>query len=284
MITLSLPQLSKENISTGWLLSFIKWFIRDPRHYQVMFLTIFLFYGLVVLHWDADPVIYAAAFASCLVTQYAFIVFKTKDLNSLKSALISSLSLCLMLKTNHPEVMMLSGVLTVSGKFIFRYHGKHIFNPTNFGIIITILLTGSAWISPGQWGNNGLLVFSIGILGLIVLLRVKRFDTAMAFLLTFCALSFFRSVMLIGWSFDVFLHQFTSGTFLLFTFFMITDPVSTPSSKTARIIWSSMVAALAFYLASFQFVKGAPLWALFFISPLTILFDKIFVHKKFSWL
>ena len=180
--------------------------------------------------------------------------------------------------------MMLAGLLSISSKFIFRFRGKHIFNPTNFGIIITILFTHAAWISPGQWGNNGLLVFSIGLTGLIVLLSVKRLDTALAFLLTFCLLSFIRSVVIVGWSYDVFLHQFTSGTLLLFTFFMITDPVSTPSHKHARIIWASLVAMLAFYLSNYQFINGAPLWALFFISPLTFFLDKLFVHRKFSWI
>jgi Na+-transporting NADH:ubiquinone oxidoreductase subunit NqrB len=197
--------------------------------------------------------------------------------------MISSLSLCLLLKTNDPAVMLLAGILSISIKFIFRFNGKHIFNPTNFGIITTILLTHAAWISPGQWGNSGLLVFSIGLLGLVVLLSVKRLDTAFAFLLTFCALSFIRSVIVVGWSFDVFLHQFTSGTLLLFTFFMITDPVSTPSHKHARIIWASLVAMLTFYLSNYEFMNGAPLWALFFISPLTFFLDKLFVHQKFSW-
>jgi hypothetical protein len=65
---------------------------------------------------------------------------------------------------------------------------------------------------------------------------------------------------------------------------MITDPVSTPSHPQARIAWAALVALLAFYLATYQFVNGAPLWALFFLSPLTILLDKFFVHSKFSWI
>lgn len=279
---LSLP--AKRRTIFEWVELFIQWFTHDPRHYQIAFLGFFLAYGINILQWDADVIIYAAAFVSCLVTQYLFIVFKTKDLRSLKSALISSLSLSLMLKTNDPLVMCLAGVLSISGKFIFRFNKKHVFNPTNFGIIITMLLSGSAWISPGQWGNNGLQVFSIGILGLVVLLRVKRLDTAFAFLITFCVLSFIRSVIVVGWQADVFIHQFTSGTLLLFTFFMITDPVSTPAHKTARIIWACLVGLLAFYLSAYEFVNGAPLWALFFIAPITIFFDKIFLHSKFSWI
>ncbi|MEO6166388.1 MAG: RnfABCDGE type electron transport complex subunit D [Chitinophagales bacterium] len=273
---------------------FASWFTRDPRHYQIIFLSCFLWYGISALRWDIAAPVLAAAFCACLITQYLFIAFKRCDLHSLKSAMISSLSLCLLLKTNDVYVMLLAGVLSISGKFIFRIKypssgkiaagWKHFFNPTNFGIITTILLTGNAWISPGQWGSAGVMVFCIGILGFAVLLKVKRLDIAITFFTVFCILNFIRSVMVVGWSADVFFHQFTSGTLLLFTFFMITDPVSTPSHKVARIIWAALVAMLAFYLATYQFVNGAPLWALFFLSPATILFDKFFLHPKFSWL
>lgn len=264
--------------------TFINWFNRDARHYQIIFLSSFLTYGIVTLQWEIAPIVFTAAFCACFVTQYLFIVFKTHDLHSLKSAMISSLSLCLLLKTNDPAVMTLAGILSISGKFIFRWNGKHFFNPANFGIITTILITGKAWISPGQWGSDGLLVFCIGILGFTVLLNVKRLDVAITFFSVFCFLNFIRSVVVLGWSTDDFAHQFTSGTLLLFTFFMITDPVSTPSHKIARIVWATLLALLAFYLAAYQFVDGAPLWALFILSPFTVLFNKLFPHTKFSWL
>ncbi|MBK9731556.1 MAG: RnfABCDGE type electron transport complex subunit D [Chitinophagaceae bacterium] len=263
--------------------SFVYWFNSDARHYQLVFLTSFLCYGISMLQWEYEPVVFAAAFSTCFITQYLFIVFKTQDLHSLKSAMISALSLCLLLKTNDPLIMTLAGILSISGKFIFRWNGKHFFNPTNFGIITTILITGSAWISPGQWGSDGQLVFCIGLLGFTILLNVKRLDIAITFFSVFCILNFIRSVSVIGWTTDVFIHQFSSGTLLLFTFFMITDPVSTPSHQIARIIWGALVALLAFYLSAYQFVNGAPLWALFFLSPSTILFNKFFPHSKFSW-
>ncbi len=265
----------------------IKWLNSDPRHFQISFLSIFLFYGIEVLYWEMKWLNIAATFAACLLTQFLFTYLSNKNYQSLKSAFISALSLLLMLKTNLILVMVLASFLSIASKFIFTFkvgeEKKHFFNPTNFGIIITILLTGNAWISPGQWGSNALLVFGIGILGLAVLIKVKRLDVALAFFITFCLLNFVRSVMMLGWHTDFFMHQFTSGTLLLFTFFMITDPVSTPSNSYARIVWGVLVAMLAFYLSAYEFVNGAPLWALFFISPTTILFDKIFPHPKFYW-
>jgi len=267
----------------SWLDKATGAFLKDPRHYQVTFLLIFLGYGITNLGWEVDLFKFSLTFITCLTTQAVFTAFTNKDFNSLKSALISSLSLCLMFKTNETGTVFLAAFLSIASKFMFRINGKHVFNPTNFGIIITILLTGKAWISPGQWGSNALLLFLIGLLGLSVLLRVKRLDTAIAFFLTFMGLSFIRSVLYQGWPVDFFLHQFTSGTLLLFTFFMITDPVSTPSHKAARIIWAMMVAILAFWMQNKLFVNGAPIWALFFLSPLTIVFDKLLSANQFKW-
>ena len=258
-------------------------FTSDPRHYQITFLLIFLLFGITNLGWEVEKFKFIVTFITCLSTQAVFTLFTNKDFNSLKSALISSLSLCLMFKTNEMGTIFLAGFLSVASKFMFRFNGKHIFNPTNFGIIITILLSGKAWISPGQWGSNGLLLLFIGLLGLTVLLRVKRLDTAFAFFITFVVLSFMRNVLYQGWPIDFFFHQFTSGTLLLFTFFMITDPVSTPSHKIARIMWSVLIGVLAFYMQHILFVNGAPIWALFMLSPLTILLDKLFSANQFKW-
>jgi len=276
--------IQKPKVIPDVVQSFFNWFNSDPRHYQIIFLSIFLFYGIAGLNWEVNTPNLLLTFFTCFITQSIFTAFTTNDYRSLKSAAISALSLCLMLKTNSPLVIVIASVLTISSKFVLRFEKKHFFNPTNFGIIATILLTRNAWISPGQWGSNGLLVFSIGLLGLFVLLRVRRLDTAIAFLVTYCALSFIRSVIVLGWQPDFFFHQFTSGTLLLFSFFMITDPVSTPSHPQARIAWATLVGLLAFFLANYEFVNGAPLWALFFLSPLTILLDKIFIHSKFSWI
>ena len=255
----------------------------DPRVYQITFLCVFLFYGIAVLGWDVDAGKFALTFATCLFTQFVFTAVTSKDYYSLLSATISSLSLCLMLKTNELGTVALAAFLSIAEKFVFRFNGKHFFNPTNFGICVTILLTGEAWISPGQWGNNAFLLLLIGSLGLFVLIKVKRFDTAIAFLVSYIGLLCYRHIIYQGWPADFLVHQLQSGTLLLFTFFMITDPVSTPSHPVARVVWAMAIGTLAFYLQSYHFINGSPLWALFFLSPFTILIDKLFKHSNFKW-
>ncbi len=64
---------------------------------------------------------------------------------------------------------------------------------------------------------------------------------------------------------------------------MITDPAATPSHKTARILWAFSIGVLAFWLQAYHFMNATPLWALFFLSPLTPFLDYFFKGKKFEW-
>ena len=227
---------------------------------------------------------------TCLAVQAAWIHFKSKDWTSLKSALVSAMSICLMMQANSVWTFVLAAVLSIAGKFFIKVNGKHIFNPTNFGICVTVMLTGDAWISPGQWGSDAMLLFAVGLTGLVVLLRVKRLDTAFAFLLTFLGLMFARNIIYLGWPMDYFFHQLNAGSLLLFTFFMITDPVQTPVSQNARMIWAVAVGVLAYYMATKwwsssigSFYSAAPIWALFFLSPLVPVLDKFLKGERFSW-
>lgn len=274
----------------GFFRGIYEYLSSDARHYQVLFLFTFLLFGIFKLGWDADLLRFNITLLTCLAVQAIGIHFTTKDYSGLKSALISSFSLCLMLHSNSNWTMVLAAVLSIGSKFFIRWNGKHIFNPTNFGIVTTILLTrllvdgGDAWVSPGQWGNDAFLLFLVGSAGLVVLLRVKRLDTAIAFLVTFLGLAFSRDIIYQGWPMDFFVHKIYSGSLLLFTFFMITDPVPTPSSMKARIIWAAMVGALAWYLnAMLQVQHAAPIWALFFLTPLVPLFDRFMPGPRFQW-
>jgi Na+-translocating ferredoxin:NAD+ oxidoreductase RnfD subunit len=123
----------------------------------------------------------------------------------------------------------------------------------------------------------------VGAAGMMVVFKVGRFDLALPFLFTFAGLEFYRIVLYQGWPLDFFVHKMLNGSLMLFTFFMITDPVSTPNHRAGRIIFAVLVAVVAFYLGNYKFIQGATVWALFFLSPLTILFDKLFKNGKFQW-
>jgi len=100
---------------------------------------------------------------------------------------------------------------------------------------------------------------------------------------TFAALLFVRQILFLGWPLDFFVQSISTGSLLLFSFFMITDPKTTPNHSIARIVWAAVVAAVAFYLATFHFVNGAPVWVLILSQPLVPVLDHVFKEKLFEW-
>ncbi len=265
-------------------------FALDPRYFQVIFQAIFLSYGILFLHWNADWQHYILSIGGCLFFQYAADSIKSKRfLKSTEfdrwgfSVLISAMSLCLLLKTNDWYVSLFAAFLTVASKYVLRFNQKHIFNPSAFGIVVTLLLTKDAWLSPGQWGSNAVIFFGVVTFGTIVVTRVQKLDVSLAFLLTFIGLLYWRQVYVLGWPMDHFIHSFSTGSLLLFTFFMISDPRTSPNHPIARIIWAVLIAVVSFYLAAFKWKYNTIIWVLVAAAPLVPILDKIFKAKSFQW-
>ncbi|MGB3627423.1 MAG: RnfABCDGE type electron transport complex subunit D, partial [Henriciella sp.] len=79
------------------------------------------------------------------------------------------------------------------------------------------------------------------------------------------------------------MHQLSSGTLLVFTFFMITDPRSTPDSRAGRILFAAAVAALTAWFIIGPNVRAAPLMALAALSLLTPILDRLLPASRFQW-
>lgn len=258
-------------------------FIRDARHFQILFLSSFLVYGLSSLGWGDQWERYLTLLGAGLLTQIAGIRYYGIPRHSIKSALITILGLSLLLQCQEFIWCAAAAILAIGSKFLIRYKGKHLFNPANFGIMIVILLGAPAWISPGQWGSTPMLLLFFTGAALMVLLRVGRIDTSLTFLLTLIALEVGRSVFYLGWGTDVVAHKFMNGSLLLFAFFMITDPRTTPNSRKGRIIWAMLIAVATFSLTAWHYLFTAPMWVLLAVSPLTVLLDHLFKGKQFNW-
>jgi Na+-transporting NADH:ubiquinone oxidoreductase subunit NqrB len=258
--------------------------IKDARDFQIGYLLIFLLYGILFLAWDADLSKYIVICAACLITQAVGIRFTTRNYRGLKSAMITALGLCLLLKANSYETLVLASVLSIASKFLIRSKGKHIFNPNNFGLVLVLLLfPNDAWISPGQWGSDAMLAYFFTGAALIMLLRVGRLSTTIGFLGMLFILEYCRTVLYQGWPMDALMLKFSNGSLLLFAFFMITDPVTTPRTVKGRLLWSACVGILTFVLTGWFYLHTAPIWALFIFAPATLLVNKIFKGKAFSW-
>src|SRR5207253_4660052 len=169
-------------------------------------------------------------------------------------------------RTNSLVLAGLTALVTISSKFVLRWRGKHIFNPTNFGIVLMIILTrGAVWVSPGQWGDFTFFAFLVICLGGLVVNRASRADVTLAFLCAWAALLFGRSLWL-GEPMTIPLHRLHNGALLIFAFFMISDPKTTPNSRTGRILFAALVALGAGFVQFKLFRTNGLLWSLVVFS------------------
>jgi enediyne biosynthesis protein E5 len=257
-------------------------FPSDPRYYQIAVLTSLLIYGVGWLGFDVGVSQVAILLGSVLLTQFLYGKFFAASPFDPRSALISGLSLCLLLRTNSPLLMIVTAVVTIASKFVLKWNHKHIFNPTNFGIIAMIALSGEVWVSPAQWGSKLYFGFLMACLGGMVVHRALRSDVSYMFIFSYAALLFGRAFWL-GDPWAIPLKQLQSGALLLFTFFMISDPKTTPDSRAGRILFAIIVAAGAAYVQFGLYRTNGLLWSLVVCSALTPLIDYLLPGTKYQW-
>src|SRR5262249_10857604 len=199
-----------------------------------------------------------AALASLLTFNFGWIDFGAKPLNSalaiafalatqaicsrafglpqidLRSPLITGLSLSLLLRADEPWVHAAAAVIAILSEFVARIDGKHIWNPAGFAIVALLLtVPDHVWISPGQWGSTIWFAAFVSFFAILVLGAARRSDIALFFLASHAALLLARAVWL-GDPLAIPLHQIQSGSLLIFTFFMISDPKTSPDSRPGR--------------------------------------------------
>lgn len=254
---------------------------RDPRHYQILSLFLLLTAGVAWLGFGVPYACMALITASALLTQYIFTRLFRLPAYDPKSALITAFSLCILLRANSPVTLALAAGMAIASKFLLRVNSKHIFNPANIAIALFVFLH-QAWISPAQWGSAAWFAFLFVCLGGLVVNRAKRADVALGFLFFYIALLFARAFWL-GDPWTIPMKQMRSGALLLFAFFMISDPKTTPDSRAGRLVFAGMVAAFAFTLQYGLYIPQGLIYALALLAPLTIVIDRLLPGEKYLW-
>ncbi|MEK7265771.1 MAG: RnfABCDGE type electron transport complex subunit D [Pseudomonadota bacterium] len=203
--------------------------------------------------FDIAPLDFLAIVATALSTQWAMsTVFAIRF--EAKSALITALSLTLLLRANEVWPLILAAFIAIAAKFLIRARGKHVFNPANIGIVAVTLLSGAAWTTPGQWGTAVWLAAVIAGAGFFVAYRASRLDVPLIFLGVFAAMIFARAVWL-GDPLSIPMHRLQNGALILFAFFMISDPKTTPDSALLRALFAAGTAALS-YIFIYHFYRA----------------------------
>ena len=238
----------------------------DNRYVAPLFITCILLvghlsYGILESYKKTALAIIAAIIMELILGR----IFFGKWLN-LASAYITGISVGILVRSPAYWPYALCSVISIVSKYVLRIKGRHIWNPSNFGIAVLLFLAPETMaVLSIQWGNNLLPILVIWILGSIIIWRARRFHISATYVVSFFFFAFLRS-WITGDPWQAEVAPITGPMYQLFVFFMITDPKTTVRSKMGQCAVAFCVALVEFVLRLGQVVY-APIFALFFVGP-----------------
>lgn len=272
------------------------WSRIDPRYLQAGLATTIL----VVGQWQFGTIggydRLLTALLCALGCETIFSLWIRKRWPAWPSVYISGLSVVILTKPNPSSLawplslwpFALTALISITSKYVITYRGRHLFNPTNFGLCMLLLLASNqvALLST-QWGNAWGALALIWAWGTLVVVRAKVFTITLTYLLSFSALAWVRTLVN-GNSYINEVAPITGPMLTLFMFFMVTDPAVVPTRQGARIAMTVAVALLEclfrlqneWRLPGMDWVLMAPpMFAYFLIGPVARWLDLRFVPQ-----
>ncbi len=249
---------------SAWIIPHIK----DPRWLLCIYLAIYTWFGHVYLSFNRSPDQMLIAIGACVFFDMLYTWVSTRKLLFPLSALISAFGLIILFSSpGSGWLMLFVSWLTITGKYLLTWRGHHLFNPTNLSLVIVLILTsGHAAIAPAyQWGGSWWLPIVIFLLGLVLMWKVNKLPVVLSFWAFFVIGAAIRSVA-IDMPLEITLWaQVSGGAFMLFSFFMITDPMTTPATTRGMIIYGFSI-GLVDTLFQLNTAVYSVFYALFFVT------------------
>jgi len=238
----------------------------DNRYIAPLFITCILVVGHLSYGFLESYTKTAIAIAASIVAEIILgRIFFGKWLN-LASAYITGISVGILVRSPAYWPFALGSVISIMSKYVLRIKGRHIWNPSNFGIAVLLFLAPETMaVLSIQWGNNLLPILVIWILGSIIIWRARRFHISATYVISFLLFAFLRS-WITGHPWQAEVAPITGPMYQLFVFFMITDPKTTVHSRLGQCVVVFFVALAEFFLRLNQVVY-APIYALFLVGP-----------------
>lgn len=255
--------------------------LKDPRTYQILTLSGLLVFGWTARAFEIAPNHFLAIAAAACVAQWlgSVMIAMRPDF---KSAVITALSLTLLLRADTVWPLMAAATIAIGSKFMLRLGGKHVFNPANIGIVAMVLLTDAAWTTPGQWGTATWFAALLAGVGFFVTYRAARIDVPLVFLGVYAALLFGRAIWL-GDPLSIPMLRLENGALVLFAFFMISDPKTTPDSAISRAVFTAGAALLAYVLTFHFYLTDGLFYALAIASVLRPAIEWLDPAPRYQW-
>ena len=198
----------------------------DPRYLIAFLITLVLVVAQLRYHVVGGYDRLALALIACMATEALLSWFDRGKVVNLQSAYISGISLTLLVKPQGAALwpIALGGFLAIASKYVVRYRDNHLWNPTNFAIVVLLLAAPNrVSVLSHQWGNDVATNLVIWTFGLVIAARVKVLHITLTYVASFLVLNTLRSLLL-GQPVLPEIAPITGPMYQLFIFFMITDP------------------------------------------------------------
>jgi Na+-translocating ferredoxin:NAD+ oxidoreductase RnfD subunit len=261
-----MSQSTNDSLITGSVITGRQKLRFDNRYLAPLFITLILLvghlsYGILESYSKTGLAIGAALATELILGR----IFYGRWIN-LASAYITGISVGILVRSPAHWPYALCSVISIMSKYVLRVKGRHLWNPSNFGISVLLFLAADTVAALSiQWGNNKWPIVVIWILGCFIVWRARRFHISATYVVSFFLFAFLRSwITSDPWQSEV--APITGPMYQLFVFFMITDPKTTTKTKLSQCVVAFCVALAEFILRLMQVVY-APFYALFIVGP-----------------
>jgi Na+-translocating ferredoxin:NAD+ oxidoreductase RnfD subunit len=238
----------------------------DNRYLAPILITLVLIMGQLTFAFLESWSRTALAIATAILVEMVLARLLSGSWPHLASAYISGISIGILIRSPEFWPYALCAALSITSKYVLRVEGRHLWNPSNFGIVAMLVLASDTVAALSvQWGNNLLPMAVVWIFGSVIIHRLGRFHITLTYVISFVAFSLLRAAVTgHPWLSEV--APLTGPMYQLFIFFMITDPKTTVRSRRGQYLVAFLVAAAEAALRLLQFVH-APYYALFIVGP-----------------
>jgi enediyne biosynthesis protein E5 len=190
----------------------------------------------------------------------------------LASAYITGISVGILVRSPFLWPYALASLISIASKYVLRYKGRHLWNPSNFGVSAVLFLApATVSLLSIQWGNTLWPMVVIWTLGAVIVWRVGRLHISATYVASFLLFSVVRSAIT-GNPWLASVAPITGPMYQLFIFFMVTDPKTTVRPRWGQMLVVFIVAFAEMVLRLAEVVY-APFYALFLVGPASLLVE-----------
>ena len=243
-----------------------RWCSFDNRYLAPMFITCILAAGQLSFGILESYARTALAILTALCVELVLARLCRGQWPHLASAYISGISVGILVRSPAIWPYALCSTLSITSKYVLRVKGRHLWNPSNFGLCVLLFLAADTVASLSiQWGNYLPPMLIVWILGALILWRLQRLHICATYVVSFVLFAGVRS-WITGHPFLAEVAPITGPMYQLFVFFMITDPKTTVQTTWGQCVVACLVALVEMMLRLHESVH-APYYALFLIGP-----------------